>query len=338
MLRDQVPPLTNASDWAGFPFHDWDLLIVDSLDAATEGVGEKDSGKPSKAIAPMLDIAHRAEGPAILVLGNTIKGAEHGRGSGVIEDRADIVYEVRDATDLKPSGTKDWWLELPQSGAGTWAERASRRKRRESYRLAFVPSKFRIGEEPEPFVYEIDLAIEPWSLRLVTAEIVQTGEEARAEVERERTARQEQAAEGLLAVIFARARAGDPMSTAEVTTYLQTEYQLRRQEARALLANSAGTMWEAREDTTRRGKPKLWYPISRANEVVENVSAAEIPPREPTLLTRLPESAISASRMDRARQEYPLAETRINGRDPVSPISAAEPGQTGAPDPEEEVL
>lgn len=338
MLRDHVPPLTETAAWDTFPSQEWDLVIIDSLDAATEGVGEKDSSKPSKAIAPILDIAHRAGGPAIFVLGNTIKSGEHSRGSGVVEDRADIAYEVRDATDLKRSGTKDWWLELPPAGAGAWAERASRRKRRAGYRLAFVPSKFRIGEEPEPFVYEINLALEPWSLRLVTAEIIQAGQEARAGAERERTDRQDRAAEGLLATLSARAQAGDPMTTADATEYLLTEHQLKRKEARALLDARAGTMWESREDRTLRGKPKLWHPISRANWVVENVSAAEIPPRESTPLTRLPESAISASRMDRARQEYPLAETRINGRDSVSPISAAEPGQTGAPDSEEEVL
>ncbi len=140
MTRDSVPPLTNAAAWKIFPFLDYDLVIIDSIDATTEGVGEKDSSKPSRAIAPILDIAHRADGPAILVLGNTVKSAKHGRGSGIVEDRADIVYEVRDATDLKPSGTKDWWHELPPAGAEDWGTRASRRKTRDRFKLAFLPS------------------------------------------------------------------------------------------------------------------------------------------------------------------------------------------------------
>src|SRR5262249_7539138 len=138
MTRDDVPPLTDAAAWRTFPFTKYAMVIVDSLDASTEGVGEQDSAKPAKAIAPLLDLAHRADGPAILVLGNTIKSGSHGRGSGVLEDRGDIVYEVRDATTFTPSGTKPWWTELPAAGRDAWAERASRRQQRDRYVLAFV--------------------------------------------------------------------------------------------------------------------------------------------------------------------------------------------------------
>jgi hypothetical protein len=86
----------------------------------------------------------------------------------VIEDRADIVYQVRDASELKLSGSKPWWEELPAADAGSWANRASRRKQREKYRLAFVSSKFRPAEEPEPFVLEIDLSTDPWTVLDVT--------------------------------------------------------------------------------------------------------------------------------------------------------------------------
>src|SRR4029453_18018378 len=140
-----------------------------SINAAREGVGEQDSAKPAAALASILDIAHREAGPAILLLGNVIKSGAHGRGSGVIEDRADIVYEVRDATDLQPSGTTPWWLELPAAGREAWGARAARRRRRDRYRLAFIPSKFRIGEEPDPFVLEIDLSTVPREARDVAA-------------------------------------------------------------------------------------------------------------------------------------------------------------------------
>jgi len=186
MTRDEVPPLTDSAAWKDFPWRDYDLVIIDSLDASTEGVGEKDSAKPSRAISPILDIAHRSNGPAVLVLGNTIKTAAHARGSGVVEDRGDIVYEIRDATDLSPSGKKPWWLELPRAGADAWAERAARRKRRDRYRLALVPSKFRVAAEPDPFILEIDLASLPWTLRDVTEEVVRAGEEAKKKAAQER--------------------------------------------------------------------------------------------------------------------------------------------------------
>src|SRR5262249_34486092 len=158
-----------------------------------EGVGEQDSGKPAKAIAPLLDVAHRADGPAILVLGNTIKSGSHGRGSGVVEDRGGIVYEVRDATDFRPGGTKPWYTELPAAGREGWAERATRRQKRDRYVLAFTSSKFRVGSEPEPFALEINLSAEPWQLREVTDEIDQAGQPARAAAVAEQ-ARAEQAA------------------------------------------------------------------------------------------------------------------------------------------------
>src|SRR5262249_8236307 len=155
---------TDGTAWKQFPTLDYDLVIIDALDSAAEGIGEKDSAKPSKAIAPILDLAHRPGGPAILILGNVVKSGEHSRGSGVVEDRADIVFEIRDATDLKPSGRKDWWLELPPAGAGAWGERAGRRRQRDVYRLAFVPTKCRVGKEPEPFILELNLTTELWAL------------------------------------------------------------------------------------------------------------------------------------------------------------------------------
>lgn len=152
LSRNRAPALTDSAGWASFPADRYDVLIIDSLDATTEGVGEQDSSRPSRALATLLDIARRPKGPAVLALGNTVKSAAHSRGSGVVEDRADVVFEVRDATDFRPSGGKPWWEELPPAGAEAWAQRASRRKRRAVYRLALVPSKFRVGEEPDPFV------------------------------------------------------------------------------------------------------------------------------------------------------------------------------------------
>ena len=179
LSRENAPPLTNTRAWAEFPYYEYDLVILDSIDSAAEGVGEQDSTKPSLAIAPLLDIARRENGPAVLLLGNTIKTAAHSRGSGVIEDRADIVFEVRDATNFHPTGKKPWIEELPAADAGSWTGRSTRRKRLSKYRLAFIATKFRIGEEPEPFIMEIDLTVEPWTVRDVTDDVDHEGAAAR---------------------------------------------------------------------------------------------------------------------------------------------------------------
>jgi hypothetical protein len=242
--RDKCPPLTNPAAWASFPYGDYDLVILDSLDSAAEGVGEQDSSKPSRALAPLLDIARHEGGPAILILGNTIKSAQHSRGSGVIEDRADIVYEVRDATDFRPTGARPWAEELPACEAGEWASRASRRKRRERYRLAFVASKFRIGEEPEPFVLEVDLSREPWSVTDVTGDVDRAGEEARDQRSRDKVVRLDVASKKLLAEIGRRAASGEPaLRKRQDAEPLLQAAGLRRSEARDLLREQNGRDW-----------------------------------------------------------------------------------------------
>src|SRR5262249_23961764 len=262
MTRSQVPPLTDRTAWERFPFAEWDLVIIDALDSTAEGVGQKDSAKPAQAIAPLLDIAHRTDGPAFLVLGNTIKSGEHSRGSGIVEDRADISFEVRDAAGLIPSGTKDWWLELPPAGVGSWADRASRRKRRDTYRLAFVPSKFRIGEEPEPFALEISLASNPWTLMDVTDEIVRAGKAQKEATERAQLKRLDVAATALHAELGILAETGTPLNTDGAVAFLCPSQKLKRGEARNLLDSRAGHLWEDRSDPSKPGKPRFWYPLS----------------------------------------------------------------------------
>lgn len=242
--RDKCPPLTNPAAWASFPYGAYDLVILDSLDSAAEGVGEQDSSKPSRALAPLLDIARHEGGPAVLILGNTIKSAQHSRGSGVIEDRADIVYEVRDATDFRSTGTRPWAQELPAGEASEWASRASRRNRRERYRLAFVASKFRVGEEPEPFVLEVDLSREPWAVRDVTCEVDRAGKEASDQRARDKAARLDAAGKNLVAEIHRRVTSGEPAlrKRQDAEPSLQAA-GLTRSEARNLLRERDGQDW-----------------------------------------------------------------------------------------------
>jgi len=129
----------------------------------------------------------------------------------VIEDRSDIIYEVRDATDFQPSsGLKPWVEELPPAGAVNWAARSSRRKQKEKYRLAFVPSKFRIGQEPEPFVLELNLTSEPWTVADVTDDVDREGAEARKQRAEAHAEAIREASDALAAEIQRRASAGEP--------------------------------------------------------------------------------------------------------------------------------
>jgi len=250
ITREKCPPLTDAAAWADFPYHDYDVVIIDSLDSAAEGVGEQDSGKPSRAIAPLLDIARREHGPAVLVLGNTVKSAQHSRGSGVIEDRADIVFEVRDATNLHPTGSKAWVEELPPCDASSWASRASRRKQRTKYRLAFVASKFRIGQEPEPFILEIDMSREPWTISDVSGQVNLESAETQRQRAAEKEARVNAAVEKLKAEISRRAASGEaPLRKRQDTEPFLMALGLNRSEARSLLADRDGTDWVLRPNT-----------------------------------------------------------------------------------------
>jgi len=260
IARDQAPPLTDAAKWARFPVGAYDLVILDSFDSATEGVGEGDSAKPSLAVAALLDIVRATMGPAALVLGNTIKSGSHGRGSGVVEDRLDIVFEVRDATGFKPSGTKDWWLELPASGRDAWADRAARRKKRGTYRLAFVPSKFRIGEEPDPFAFEISCEQEPWTCADVTDGLTHEGEQARAEAEAAKAAKSEQAAADLKAEVASRHAADSPMEKRNEAEPFLVERGLPRKVARALIAERNGRDWLIRGRGSKN-EPHVLVPV-----------------------------------------------------------------------------
>jgi AAA domain len=254
ITRDKAPALTDALAWSAFPLNTFDVVIIDSIDASTEGVGEGDSAKPSVAFAAVLDLARRADGPAILVLGNVVKSGAHSRGSGVLEDRGDVVYEIRDATDLKPSGQKDWWHELAPAGVGDGAARASRRKRRDVYRLAFIPTKFRLGEEPEPFVLEIDHRAEPWTLRDVTADLVEAGHHALTSAISERQAQVAQATHHLLAEMRHRADYGKPPLTKGEAEELVYAAGLKRAAARGLVGEGAGRLWQLSRAPRQGGK------------------------------------------------------------------------------------
>ncbi|MFI5364356.1 MAG: AAA family ATPase [Candidatus Binatia bacterium] len=295
LTREKAPALTDRSAWAAFPIADYDVVILDSFDAAAEGVGEQDSTKPSKAIAALLDVARATNGPAVLVLGNVIKSGAHSRGSGVIEDRADIVFEVRDATDLKPTGAKPWWEELAPASADAWAQRATRRKKRDRYRLALVPSKYRVGEEPDPFALEVDLSTEPWQLRNVTEELIEAGEASQREAADAARKRLDAAAQALRKAV--NDRTSLPMNE-EAIPLLRT-HGLKREEARELIQRHAGTLWRLDPPVGRRGVPVCVVPMpGEGQEDSAGMQGAENPCQ-----TRPSEGSIPAKQAQSGRQE-----------------------------------
>jgi hypothetical protein len=260
MTRDQVPSLTDVAVWAMFPFSKYDIVLIDSLDSSTEGVGEKDSGKPSRAIAPLLDIAHRDNGPAILALGNTIKSGQHSRGCGIVEDRADICFEVRDATAFKPTGEKNWWEELPAAGVDAWAQRSSRRQRRDIYRLAFIPSKFRIGEEPNPIVLEITLGGDLWQLREVTNEMTRSGADALELKHQNNDERLLSAVRALAHWIQDEADKGHAVLLDRDAVPFLMKLMLTRSEAQTAIKGHEGQYWTTHTLEHHRGRPKVLAP------------------------------------------------------------------------------
>jgi hypothetical protein len=260
LARDRCPPLTRPDLWALFPYSDYDLVILDSLDSMTEGVGEQDSSKPSKAIAPLLDVVRRDDGPSVLVLGNTVRTGKHSRGSGVIEDRSDIAFEVWDLTGFHPSGNRPWWEELPTADAGSWAARATRRKQRDKYRLGFVPSKFRGDQEPDPFILELDLATSPWSLADVTDQV---DTEGAAEKERRAWEQAEaivKATESLAAEVRRRDEAGQPsmLKDRDAVPFV-TAFGLSRKLARGIVSEP-NCGWVLRKLAGEKGHPIALFP------------------------------------------------------------------------------
>src|SRR5262249_28503333 len=163
MTRQDAPDLQDRKAWEAFPVEEYDVLIVDSVGASTEGVSEREGRETGLILKTLLDLARR--GLAIVLLENTEKTGTVKRGRGEWSDRADIIYEVRDATGFVPSGKRPWFQELPAAGEAEWAARAARRKGQRIFRLGFIPSKFRIGLEPEPFVLELNLPKDqPWNV------------------------------------------------------------------------------------------------------------------------------------------------------------------------------
>jgi hypothetical protein len=256
--RDKVPSLLgNSDEWKYFPVLEYDLVILDSWDSTAEGAGEKDSRLPSIAMAHILDIAHGENGPAVLILMNTVKDGTHSRCNGTVEDRADAVFEVRDLTGVHFSGQKPWWEEMPVVAAKDWASRASRRKEQECFRLGFVASKFKLdGAEPSLFAVEVDFTTSPFSIRYITDEIDREGAEVLAERVRQHEEKISKARNVLAIEVLRRDSAGEPVMLKEPAISLLTAEpcKLKRTDARDVVNNPEGR-WVLAEIRGQKGHP-----------------------------------------------------------------------------------
>jgi hypothetical protein len=257
ITRLDAPPLTNKQAWLALPWQDYDVVVIDSIGAATEGVSEKEGRETQRFLATLKDLAQR--GLAIVALDNTIKADTNYRGRGEKADAVDILYEARDITNWTPT-QDDWWLDLPEAGDHTWASRASRHRQKTQMRIAFVASKFRLGMDPAPFAVEIDFRGDCWTLRDITAELVQTGEEARDITRQAKQDLFRQATEALVTAISQRSDT-NPMTKTEAERSLMDQ-GLRRQEARNLLEAQNGCHWQLTVWVSQRGRPTIVVPLS----------------------------------------------------------------------------
>ena len=172
-----------------------------------------------------------------------------------------------------------------------------------------MASKFRVGEEPEPFVYEVRLPKDaPWTLHEVTAALVGEGEAAAATAAQERSDRLHAAARALEPEIRARAATSDgPMDMAEAVAFLKEAFDLTRKPARDLIAQGAGSRWRIEALMDRQGRPKVLLPLVPKGE--DSNGAGEITTtHESPALTRVREGDVSATRMNGDR-EKPVAQT-----------------------------
>jgi hypothetical protein len=277
--RNHAPSLLAREAWRRLPPERYDVIVLDSLDATAEGVGEQDSSRPAKAIAALLDLARKENGPAVLVLGNVVKSGTHGRGSGVIEDRADIVIEARDATGLRPTGKKPWFQELPEAGRAAWADRAARRAGCEALRLALVPTKCRVGEEPEPWAVELDFRSRPYACRDVTAELEAAARQALDEARRAQQEAEDRAARLLAEEVRRRAAEGRPMFKRTEAEPLLHRLGLTWARARGLITERAGALWRL-EATTLRGARAFVLLPTEPNTTTSTVEGVPEPAQE----------------------------------------------------------
>lgn len=314
LTRQHAPDLKDKSAWEAFPINDYDVLVIDSVGASTEGVTEKEGRQTTEILATVLDLARK--GIAILLLTNTIKDGTNLKGRGEWADRADIIYEIRDTTSFTPSGKKPWWAELPEAGESGWADRASRRKGQVDFRLGFICSKFRLGPEPEPFCLELHLPEgEPWTVTDVTETLIETGIQASERARRESEISLKKAEDSLATLVLERSRQNCPILKTEAEKYLKETCGLKRARARELLENSPA--WRLENRRQAGGKQAAWYLLGKIDG---NGNEFSSPPKSTTSGT--PVVAVQA---ETGRQLSPIEKPLFDAGSMASLASSPSP-------------
>lgn len=235
LTRSKAPKL-RSEEWQSFPVEHYDFIIIDSLSPALEGgIDERQGGQNSDALAALLDIVQR--GPGALLIANTTKTASSIRGSGILSDRADLIFEVRDATDFKPNPKHEVWWEglVDNQGEAAWAGRAKRRRGKTVFRLALIASKTRVGPELEPRVLELALPADgSWSVRDVSGDVAAAHEHSKTEAAEKRQA--------LVDIAIAALKAALPLAKAEAEQLL-TQNKLSKRTARQIIDGGIGSDW-----------------------------------------------------------------------------------------------
>ena len=270
---DGAPSLLDQRAWQHFPVADYDLVIIDSFGAASEGVSETEGRLTQQAMATLKDLA--SKGPAILALDNTTKAGANIRGRGEKGDAVDIIYEVRDITGWTLQG-EYWWEDLPEAGEHTWAQRASRHKQSPLHRLAFVPSKFRDDEPPDPFIVELDFRVTPWTISDVTAQLAQDAMQEARNIQAAQHDLLRLACEKL-AQHLQTLGADGYLLRSEAQVFLQIE-QLSRKQARNVLNAENGRRWTLKV-APGKGCPIGVYPLHGSDS--RQAAEKEAPPDDP---------------------------------------------------------
>jgi hypothetical protein len=268
-----VPALLDRAKWAALPAENYDVIVLDSWGSFTEGVSEKEARQFQQALATLKDLARR--GPGVLVLANTTKSAENYRGRGELADAIDILYEARDCTQWTPPATGAWWEQLPEAGEQHWSTRASRQHQQALLRLAFVPSKFRLEMELDPFILELDMRSHPWTLRDVTARLVdeaQQAAKARAAATRDTMIA---AIAALRSEVGRRDVLGTPMVKKDAETFLMN-HGITQKKARNIITIHTGIDWILAYRDDLPGKPCVLRP-SEGEKRGENIGDAGDP-------------------------------------------------------------
>ena len=279
ITREHVAPLLDQTYWKNFPAESFDVVILDSFGGATPGISESEGAKLQQAMDILKGIADR--GPAVLVLDNTTKAAVNYRGRGEKVDRVDIAFECRDVTGWSPSGP-EWWLDLPDASDSAWQERASRHQKAPQRRLAFIAAKFRFGEEPVPFVLEVDFETTPWSFRDVTDEVHEQADHAFKDKKADHAAKQLFAVETLAIEVKRRYEAGEQvLGKREGEDLMYEQGGLKRADIRRLIDSHDANIyptdgrWRINPIPESRGNKKGVFPL------VENLGQNNTTPSNP---------------------------------------------------------